>query len=116
MVDSHIHLISILYILDHFKEVVGPALEAGSVRLRLVPAYYIPSAPLLKPGIMVLGDALSCRSAITASGITSALKDIQLWTDILKEMDSLGELIKDVDVDDWGTWQHNKSILFFILL
>ncbi|XP_030830848.1 squalene monooxygenase-like [Strongylocentrotus purpuratus] len=76
---------------DHYKEVVGPALEAGSVRLRLIPAYYIPSAPLLKPGIMLLGDALSSRSAITGSGITSGLKDIQLWTDILKEMDSLDD-------------------------
>ena len=95
---------------------VGPALEAGSVRLRLVPAYYIPSAPLMKPGIVLLGDALSCRSAIIGSGITAALKDIRLWTDILKDMDSLGELIKDVDVDDWGTWQHKKYIEVFILL
>nr|XP_054772365.1 squalene monooxygenase-like [Lytechinus pictus] len=74
---------------DHLKKVVGPAMEDDGVRLRLVPTYYVPSAPLQKPGTLLLGDALNCRHPYTASGMTVALMDIKSWADILQGIDSL---------------------------
>ncbi|XP_063968394.1 squalene monooxygenase-like [Lytechinus pictus] len=76
---------------DHLKKVVGPAMEDDGVRLRLVPTYYVPSAPLQKPGTLLLGDALNCRHPYTASGMTVALMDIKTWADILQGIDSLDD-------------------------
>ncbi|XP_001197240.2 squalene monooxygenase [Strongylocentrotus purpuratus] len=78
---------------EHLKKMVGPAMENDSVRIRIVPTYYIPSAPVQKPGCLLLGDALNCRHPYTASGMTVAFKDVKCWADLLEGIESLGESI-----------------------
>ena len=43
------------------------------------------------PGVLLLGDALSTRDPIVASGISVAFKDVNFWQRALREIEDLGK-------------------------
>lgn len=84
---------------DHLKE---PFLEAvQNSRLRSMPASFLPSSPVNKRGVLVLGDAYNMRHPLTGGGMTVILKDIKLWRKLLKGIPDL--------YDDAAIFQAKKS-------
>ncbi|XP_055965168.1 squalene monooxygenase [Sorex fumeus] len=84
---------------DHLKE---PFLEAiQNSRLRSMPASFLPSSPVNKRGVLLLGDAYNMRHPLTGGGMTVILKDIKLWRKLLKGIPDL--------YDDAAVFQAKKS-------
>ncbi|KAG8515503.1 Squalene monooxygenase, partial [Galemys pyrenaicus] len=66
---------------DHLKE---PFLDAiQNSRLRSMPASFLPSSPVNKRGVLLLGDAYNMRHPLTGGGMTVVFKDIKLWRTLL---------------------------------
>ncbi|KAI5140504.1 Squalene Monooxygenase [Manis pentadactyla] len=83
---------------DHLKE---PFLEATQdSRLRAMPASFLPSSPVNKQGVLLLGDAY-LRHPLTGSGMTVVFKDIKLWRNMLTGIPDL--------YDDAAVFQAKKS-------
>lgn len=84
---------------DHLKE---PFLEAvQNSRLRSMPASFLPSSPVNKRGVLILGDAYNMRHPLTGAGMTVILKDIKLWRKLLKGIPDL--------YDDAAVFQAKKT-------
>ncbi|XP_014709526.1 squalene monooxygenase [Equus asinus] len=84
---------------DHLKE---PFLEAiQNSRLRSMPASFLPSSPVNKRGVLLLGDAYNIRHPLTGGGMTVAFKDVKLWRKLLKSIPDL--------YDDAAVFQAKKS-------
>ncbi|XP_004607689.1 squalene monooxygenase isoform X2 [Sorex araneus] len=84
---------------DHLKE---PFLEAiQNSRLRSMPASFLPSSPVNKRGVLLLGDAYNMRHPLTGAGMTVIFKDIKLWRKLLKGIPDL--------YDDAAVFQAKKS-------
>lgn len=74
---------------DHLKE---PFLEASqNSLLRSMPATFLPSSPVNKRGVLLLGDAYNVRHPLTGGGMTVALKDVKLWRKLLAGIPDLYE-------------------------
>ena len=43
------------------------------------------------PGVLLLGDALSTRDPVVASGMSHAFKDVNFWQRALTEIEDLGK-------------------------
>lgn len=72
---------------DHLK---GPFLEASqNSRLRSMPASFLPSSPVNKRGVLLLGDAYNMRHPLTGGGMTVVFNDIKLWRKLLKGIPDL---------------------------
>uniref|UniRef100_A0A4X1SY34 Squalene monooxygenase n=1 Tax=Sus scrofa TaxID=9823 RepID=A0A4X1SY34_PIG len=83
---------------DHLKE---PFLEASqNSHLRSMPASFLPSSPVNKRGVLLLGDAHNMRHPLTG-GMTVAFNDIKLWRKLLKGIPDL--------YDDAAILQAKKS-------
>ncbi|KAK2498793.1 hypothetical protein MC885_007578 [Smutsia gigantea] len=84
---------------DHLKE---PFLEAiQDSRLRAMPASFLPSSPVNKRGVLLLGDAYNMRHPLTGGGMTVVFKDIKLWRNMLTGIPDL--------YDDAAVFQAKKS-------
>uniref|UniRef100_A0A480R4D9 Squalene monooxygenase n=1 Tax=Sus scrofa TaxID=9823 RepID=A0A480R4D9_PIG len=84
---------------DHLKE---PFLEASqNSHLRSMPASFLPSSPVNKRGVLLLGDAHNMRHPLTGGGMTVAFNDIKLWRKLLKGIPDL--------YDDAAILQAKKS-------
>jgi len=87
------------FIADHLKD---PFLEATqNSRLRSMPASFLPSSPVNKRGVLVLGDAYNMRHPLTGGGMTVVFKDVKLWRKLLKGIPDL--------YDDAAVFQAKKS-------
>ncbi|KAL5017457.1 hypothetical protein ScPMuIL_007046 [Solemya velum] len=81
---------------EHMKENVAPYLpehvqpafleEVETGRMRVMPNSFLPAAPLEKPGVMVLGDALNMRHPLTGGGMSVVFNDVLLWRDLFKSL------------------------------
>uniref|UniRef100_M3XQF7 Squalene monooxygenase n=1 Tax=Mustela putorius furo TaxID=9669 RepID=M3XQF7_MUSPF len=91
--------IQFIFYTDHLKE---PFLEATqNSRLRSMPASFLPSSPVNKRGVLLLGDAYNMRHPLTGGGMTVVFKDLKLWRKLLKGIPDL--------YDDAAVFQAKKS-------
>lgn len=71
-----------------------PILHAvETTRIRRVPHYYLPPSKQgnsTKAGAFLLGDASNMRHPLTAGGMTVALHDVVLLSDLLMDVENLG--------------------------
>ncbi|KAG2046908.1 squalene epoxidase [Suillus hirtellus] len=76
------------------------ALETS--RLRRAPHYYLPSmkqGESSKAGAFLMGDSLNMRHPLTAGGMTVALNDAVILSDLL------------ADIEDFGNWNEVSAVL-----
>lgn len=59
--------------------------------LKAMPAMRIPAKPVVKPGFVVLGDALNVRHPLTGGGMTAALTDVRLLGTLLFGLNSFND-------------------------
>ena len=83
-------LIFILFLLkEHIQE---PFLDSiQNDRIRSMPSSFLPPAPLEKPGVLLLGDAMNMRHPLTGGGMSVALNDVRIWRGLLKDIPDLGK-------------------------
>ncbi|KAG2031883.1 squalene epoxidase-like protein [Suillus americanus] len=85
------------------SSVCAPILNAlETSRLRRVPHYYLPptkQGESSKAGAFLLGDSLNMRHPLTAGGMTVALNDVVILSDLL------------ADIEDFGNWDEISAVL-----
>ncbi|KNC74928.1 hypothetical protein SARC_12535, partial [Sphaeroforma arctica JP610] len=72
---------------EHIQGPFNAALE--SQQLRWMPNSYLPAAPLLKHGVLCMGDAMNMRHPLTGGGMSVAFKDVLLWTEFMRTIPDL---------------------------
>ena len=88
VVIPHVVCIS-FHLLDHLQE---PFLDSiQNDRIRSMPSSFLPPAPLEKPGVLLLGDAMNMRHPLTGGGMSVALNDVRIWRGLLKDIPNLGK-------------------------
>ncbi|KND86775.1 putative squalene monooxygenase [Tolypocladium ophioglossoides CBS 100239] len=77
------------YMRDHVLPQLPPAVQPAFLesldkgRLRCMPNSFLPAVPSRVPGLIVAGDALNMRHPLTGGGMTVALNDVVLLTELL---------------------------------
>ncbi len=71
-----------VWISAHIQDAFLQAVETG--RIRSMPNSFLPPAPVEKPGVLVLGDALNMRHPLTGGGMSVALHDVAIWRDLFR--------------------------------
>ncbi|OJA19700.1 hypothetical protein AZE42_08385 [Rhizopogon vesiculosus] len=81
----------------------APILHAvETTRIRRVPHYYLPPSKQgsgTKPGAFLLGDAVNMRHPLTAGGMTVALHDVVLLSDLM------------MNIENFGNWKEVSAVL-----
>ncbi|XP_003408229.2 squalene monooxygenase [Loxodonta africana] len=97
---------------DHLKE---PFLEAiQNSRLRVMPASFLPSSPVNKRGVLLLGDAYNMRHPLTGGGMTVVFNDIKLWRKLLKGIPDLYDDAAILQAKKSFYWTRKKSHSFVV--
>ncbi|XP_073787561.1 squalene monooxygenase isoform X5 [Danio rerio] len=87
---------------DHLKEPFLLAVQNN--RLKSMPASFLPSSPVSKPGVLLLGDAYNMRHPLTGGGMSVALNDVRIWRRLLHHIPDLTDhtaLSKAKKTFDW---------------
>ncbi|GJP56721.1 hypothetical protein CLOM_g15774 [Closterium sp. NIES-68] len=69
------------------KQLQGPfreAVRAGDIRC--MPNRIMPAVPVTRPGALLMGDAFNMRHPLTGGGMTVALSDVSVLTQILRPL------------------------------
>ena len=91
----------------------GPFVEAVSTQaVRSMPNSFLPAAPVLQPGALVLGDAFNMRHPLTGAGMTVALHDVEFWRDELKQLADLHDVEAVLAIQRRFHWQRKMSHSF----
>ncbi|KAK3936738.1 squalene epoxidase-domain-containing protein [Diplogelasinospora grovesii] len=98
-------------------ESVRPSLDRAIAtgRLRSMPNAWLPATRNPTPGLVILGDALNMRHPVTGGGMTVALKDVVLLTDMLSpaNVPSLGDtawVLKTMKGFHWKRKAYSSSL------
>ena len=84
------------YIIEYLKNNVEPYIPesmkshfnhaVSEQNFKVMPNHYMAAKPVLKPGAVLLGDALNMRHPITGGGITAVFSDVQILGSHLMDM------------------------------
>lgn len=88
-------------VMPYLPESVRPSFEEAlaNQRIRTMPSQYLTASVNKVPGVIMIGDAMNMRHPLTGGGMTVALSDAVLLTDILKK-DAIPDLMDTVRMDD----------------
>ncbi|ELK08554.1 squalene monooxygenase [Pteropus alecto] len=97
---------------DHLKE---PFLEAAqNSRLRSMPASFLPSSPVNKRGVLILGDAYNIRHPLTGGGMSVVFNDIKIWRKLLKSIPDLYDDAAILQAKKSFYWTRKRSHSFVV--
>lgn len=97
---------------DHFKE---PFLEAiQNSRIRSMPSSFLPSSPVNKRGVLLLGDAYNMRHPLTGGGMSVVFNDIKIWRKLLKSIPDLYDDAAILQAKKSFYWTRKKSYSFVV--
>jgi len=72
------------------EHIRGPFLRALEVdRIRSMPNSWLPPVPIIKPGVVCLGDAVNMRHPLTGGGMSVAFNDVVLFHEYFKDIKDL---------------------------
>lgn len=103
---------------DYLKDKIAPQLPHANLRqafidavdegdIRSVPNREMPSERVRKPGVLLLGDALTMRHPLTGSGMTAGLTDVYHITNALMKADFNNYDDVQSRLDKW--WKNRNS-------
>lgn len=85
----YIYVFVFLQCQGHIK---GPFLEGmESERLRSMPNSYLPPAPIVRRGVLCLGDAVNMRHPLTGGGMTVGLSDVKMARHLFSRIGDFAE-------------------------
>ncbi|XP_006879360.1 PREDICTED: squalene monooxygenase [Elephantulus edwardii] len=96
----------------HMKEQFLEAVQNS--RLRAMPASFLPSSPVSKRGVLLLGDAYNMRHPLTGGGMTVAFNDVKLWHHLLKGIPDLYDDAAVLQAKKTFYWTRKKSHSFVV--
>ncbi|KAK4071121.1 hypothetical protein Purlil1_13508 [Purpureocillium lilacinum] len=84
-------------------------------RLRCMPNSFLPAVANRVPGLIIAGDALNMRHPLTGGGMTVALSDVALLSDILSpanvpKLDDTQHVLRQMEVFHWRRKRHSFVI------
>ena len=101
-----------MYLTEHIR---GPFLEAlEKEQIRSMPNSFLPPAPVSKPGMLLLGDAMNMRHPLTGAGMSVALNDTLLWRELLRGVPDLQDHSTILSCSRQFQWQRKMSHAFVI--
>ncbi len=80
------------YLLETFTPVIPTSAQSSFIdaieegKIKTFPNHRLPAKPVLKPGGVILGDALNMRHPLTGGGMTAALNDVLRLFENLKKV------------------------------
>ncbi|XP_077991691.1 squalene monooxygenase-like [Glandiceps talaboti] len=83
-------------------------------RIRSMPNSFLPPAPIEKPGVLLLGDALNMRHPLTGGGMSVALNDVLMWSKLLKDIPDLNDLDAVSDALGKFHWKRKNNHSFVV--
>ncbi|WP_174483587.1 FAD-dependent oxidoreductase [methanotrophic endosymbiont of Bathymodiolus puteoserpentis (Logatchev)] len=83
-VKHHIENNVIPFLPKEFRHCLDQALRENDYKI--MPNHYMPAKPVLKEGVVLLGDALNMRHPITGGGLTAVFNDVYLLSTHLLAM------------------------------
>ncbi len=83
-------------------------------KFRSMPNSYLPSSLCLKPGVLLLGDALNMRHPLTGAGMTVALNDVLIWRNLLKSVPDLKDYCHVMLKQKHFLWKRKQSHSFVV--
>ena len=108
----YLQIIFLLFYLDSIKGPFETAIEEKS--FRSMPNSFLPAANGVKPGVLLLGDALNMRHPLTGAGMTVALSDTVIWREQLQLVDDLTNYSKIMQLQRRFIWKRKKSHSFVV--
>ncbi|KAK0367840.1 squalene epoxidase [Colletotrichum limetticola] len=105
------------HVLPQLPSAVQPAflesLKKG--RLRCMPNSFLPAAPNRVPGLIIAGDALNMRHPLTGGGMTVALNDVIILTELLSpfnipDLADNGRVLRQARKFHWRRKRHSLVI------
>lgn len=100
------------------EHIQGPFLESvKSGRIRSMPNSFLPPSPILKAGVLCLGDAFNMRHPLTGAGMTVAFNDVVMCQDLFKDIPDLHDYDKVQDAVRrlYSTRKNNHSFVVNVL-
>jgi len=79
-----------------------------------MPNSFLPAASEIKPGVLLLGDALNMRHPLTGAGMTVALSDTVIWREQLQSVDKLSNYSQIMQLQRQFIWKRKKSHSFVV--
>ncbi|TRY74384.1 hypothetical protein DNTS_032064 [Danionella cerebrum] len=73
----------------HLKEPFLSAIRHN--HLKSMPGSFLPSSPVNKAGVLLLGDAYNMRHPLTGGGMSVALCDVLIWRSLLQNIPDLND-------------------------
>eukprot|EP00891_Asterochloris_glomerata_P002286 jgi/Astpho2/2286/fgenesh1_pm.00040_%23_43_t len=80
---------------DQLRDAFLAAVDQG--RIRSMQNKLMPAAPLHRPGALLLGDAFNMRHPLTGGGMTVALSDTKLLSDMLRPLPDFTDSLATAD-------------------
>ncbi|CAK7217316.1 Squalene epoxidase [Sporothrix eucalyptigena] len=92
---------------------LAASLEKG--RLRCMPNSFLPASKNRTPGVLVAGDALNMRHPLTGGGMTVALNDVVLLSELLHpsqipDLDDVARVLQQLNIFHWRRKRHTFVI------
>ncbi|XP_022089762.1 squalene monooxygenase-like, partial [Acanthaster planci] len=97
---------------EHIKEPFLDSLQND--RIRSMPSSFLPPAPIEKPGVLLLGDAMNMRHPLTGGGMSVALNDVRIWRELLKGIPDLDDHDKIIQSMRTFHWLRKNSHSFVV--
>ncbi|ROL45051.1 Squalene monooxygenase [Anabarilius grahami] len=97
---------------DHLKGLF--LLAAQNNRLKSMPASFLPSSPVNKPGVLLLGDAYNMRHPLTGGGMSVALNDVMIWRGLLQKVPDLSDNTALLQAKKKFHWERKVSHSFVV--
>lgn len=90
-----------------------PFLDAlSSQGPRSMPNSFLPASPVLRAGVLVLGDAFNMRHPLTGAGMSVALHDVEYWKHALRSVPDLHDTEELLRIQQSFHWQRKLSHSF----
>ncbi|KAF4100726.1 hypothetical protein G5714_018922 [Onychostoma macrolepis] len=97
---------------DHIKRPFLLAVQNN--RLKSMPASFLPSSPVNKPGVLLLGDAYNMRHPLTGGGMSVALNDVRIWRSLLQNIPDLSDNTALLQAKKKFHWERKASHSFVV--
>ncbi|KAM9852585.1 squalene monooxygenase [Aulostomus maculatus] len=97
---------------EHLKEAFMEALQND--RVRSMPASFLPPSPVIKPGVLLLGDAYNMRHPLTGGGMSVALNDVRIWRGLLQNIPNLNDDGAMLQAKKKFHWERKSSHSFVV--
>ncbi|KAI2653092.1 Squalene monooxygenase [Labeo rohita] len=83
-------------------------------RMKSMPASFLPSSPVGKPGVLLLGDAYNMRHPLTGGGMSVALSDVRIWRSLLQNIPDLSDNTPLLQAKKKFHWERKSSHSFVV--